>query len=83
MTVLLWIAFGLLIGIIMDLTSVPSKRNLLGASILGILGATLGGLLGNLVLDLPITTFHLIPFLVALVLSITVVCIQRSVSENG
>ena len=83
MNILLWISFGLMIGIIIDLTSSEQKRNIIGAVSIGTLGAMLGGLLGNLLLGLPFDSFHFLPFLTALMVSAGVLSIQRSVSHNS
>ncbi len=83
MNILLWMAFGLMSGILIDLTSAEKNRNILGAITIGVLGATLGGLLGNLLLDLPFTAVHFLPFLTALLGSIGVLGIQRSVPKNN
>lgn len=60
MNLLFWVAFGLITGIVANLLDPrPSEGGAIGAIILGIGGALLGGLLANLVLGIRITGFDL------------------------
>ncbi len=66
MNFLSWILFGLLIGFIAHaITPRASRDSLTGAIVLGILGAFVGGFLGNIILGIQIEEFNLPSFIVA------------------
>lgn len=59
MNLLLWILFGLLVGVIANIIDPSTSRGgVLGSVILGILGSILGGILGNMVFGVGITGFN-------------------------
>lgn len=66
MNVLSWILFGLISGTIANaIDPHPSRGGIIGAIVLGIVGAMVGGFLANLLLSIDITGFNLTSFIVA------------------
>ena len=55
MTIIAWLIFGLVVGIVANsLDPHPASGGLLGAVVLGIVGALVGGFLSNLVFGIGI-----------------------------
>ncbi len=78
MSFLAWVMFGLIAGVIANLLDpYPSKGGLLGAIVLGILGASLGSILGSLMLGTSVTGFNLSSFLIAVGGSLLLLAIPR------
>jgi len=66
MNVLSWVFFGIIIGIIVNvLDDGAGERSFLGASLLGIIGAVLGGFFANLVFGFGVRGFDITAFLLA------------------
>lgn len=79
MNIVFWIIFGLLTGIIANIIDPhPQKGDWLGAMILGILGAILGGFLGNIVFGIGISGFNFPSFAVAVLGSLFLLFISRA-----
>ena len=67
MGILTWIIFGLIAGSIANfLDSNPSQGGLLGSIVLGIVGAVVGGWLGEVLFGVTVTGFNLSSFIVAI-----------------
>jgi len=82
-SVLSWILFGLIIGIVTNFMSEkPSKENLLGTILLGVLGSILGGLIGNLLLQGSIDTFQMVSFFIAATSSFILLLSEKVVSHR-
>lgn len=78
MNFLLWIAFGLIIGIISNIIDpYPSRGGMLGSIILAILGAILGGILGNLVFGIGISGFNFASVAVAALGALLLMFVER------
>jgi uncharacterized membrane protein YeaQ/YmgE (transglycosylase-associated protein family) len=79
MTILAWIVFGLIVGIITHLIDpVKSQGGIFGTILLGIVGALVGGLLANVTLGLSVTGFNFQSFMIAVLGSLLVLFAQRS-----
>ena len=66
MSIISWMLFGLIVGIVANaIDPDPNKSGLLGAILLGIVGALVGGFLSNLLFGASINGFNLTSFLVA------------------
>lgn len=72
MDVIYWIVFGLIAGGIASFIMPGFKGNILGLIILGIIGAVVGGYLGQVFFGVGVTGFNLNSFLVAVAGSLLV-----------
>lgn len=79
MSFLAWIIFGLIIGIIANLIDPhPDRGGIVGAIVLGIAGAVIGGFLGNLVFGIGITGFNFPSLSVAVLGSLFLLFLGRA-----
>lgn len=79
MNLLSWILFGLITGIIANIIDPhPARDGWLGTIILGVLGAILGGFLGNIVFGVGVTGFNVSSFTVAVLGTLLLVFIGRA-----
>ena len=79
MNILSWILFGLVVGIIANaLDPNPNRGGVLGAVLLGIAGALLGGFVANLFFGISVTGFNLTSFLVAIAGSLLLLFLGRA-----
>lgn len=79
MSILSWIVFGLIVGLIAQLLNPnPSKGGILSSAILGIVGAVTGGFVADALLGISITGFNLSSFVIAVAGAIVVVGIQNA-----
>lgn len=70
-------------GILANLISKnPSKENLIGTVLLGILGATLGGLLADLLFKTDLIKFSLSSLIISMAGSFLLLFIDRAVSKK-
>lgn len=73
MNILSWMIFGIIIGTIATILDKKQQEGgALGAILLGIVGAVLGGLLANLLFGTPLGGFNPVALLVAIGGAITV-----------
>ena len=78
MSLLVWIIFGLVVGIIANaLDPRPAYGGILGAIILGILGAVIGGFLGDILLGVGVSGLNLPSFFVAIAGALILLAIGR------
>jgi uncharacterized membrane protein YeaQ/YmgE (transglycosylase-associated protein family) len=78
MNILSWIIFGALAGAITNIIDPhPARGGAIGAIVLGILGALLGGLLANLFFGVTVTGFNLTSFIIAVLGSLLILSVQR------
>lgn len=78
MNILAWIIFGLVVGVIANMLDPrPAQGGMIGAVVLGILGALLGGFLGNIIFGVGFTDFNLSSFIVAVVGSLVLLFVGR------
>lgn len=83
MSLVLWIAFGLIIGIFANIIDpFPGRRGYLGSMILGILGAVLGGLTGNIVFGISISGFNFPSASIAVLGSLLLLFLSRIASPK-
>lgn len=83
MNILLWIVFGLVVGIIANIIDpYPSRGGMLGSIVLGILGAILGGVLGNIVFGISITGFNLPSLAVAVLGALLLMFVERAFGRS-
>lgn len=79
MSIIAWILFGLVTGIAANLIDPhPSSGGALGAVILGVAGAVVGGFISNLLFGVGITGFNLTSFVVAILGAMLMLFIGRA-----
>lgn len=73
MNILSWVLFGLIVGIVANaIDPTPNEGGILGAVLLGIAGALVGGFLANLLFGVSVTGFDIASFIVAVAGSLVV-----------
>ena len=77
MSILYWIIFGLIVGTIANLISPGTSGGLIKSTLLGIVGAIVGGYLGQRFFDVGVTGFNVQSFMVAVAGSLVVILISR------
>lgn len=83
MSVLAWIVFGLIVGIIANvLDPRPAQGGILGAIVLGILGAIVGGFVGNWIFGVEVSGFNFPSFLLAVGGSLLLMFIVRGFTRS-
>ena len=66
MGIIAWIVFGLIVGVIANFIDPrPAKGGIVGAAVLGVIGAVVGGFLSSLFLGVGITGFNLSSIVIA------------------
>lgn len=79
MNILLWILFGLVVGWIANVIDPrPAQGGLLGAIVLGVVGALVGGFLGSLLFGVGVTGFDLPSLIVAVLGALLVLYVGRA-----
>jgi len=81
MTIFYWIIFGLITGSIANFIA-PSSGGIISSIILGIIGAVVGGYLGQRYFDIGITGFNATSFIVSVSGSLVVILISRILSRS-
>lgn len=76
MDLVYWIVFGFIAGFIASLISPHARGGLIGTTILGIIGAVVGGYIGERFFGVGITGFNLTSFVVAVAGSLAVLFIS-------
>ena len=83
MDILAWIVFGLIAGSIANfLDPHTSSGGILGSIVLGIVGALVGGWLGNAIFGVGVSGFNFTSFLVAVAGSLIVLAVGRMLSRG-
>lgn len=79
MNILTWILFGLVVGVIANVIDPnPARGGMFGTILLGVLGALLGGFLGDLIFGVGVTGFNLSSFIVAVIGSLVLLALSRA-----
>ncbi|HZQ29578.1 MAG TPA: GlsB/YeaQ/YmgE family stress response membrane protein [Patescibacteria group bacterium] len=79
MSIIGWMIFGLIAGTIANaIDPRPSSGGIVGAIVLGIVGAMIGGFLANVFLGLDVTGFNLTSFVVAVAGSLLLLFVGRA-----
>jgi len=77
MSILYWIIFGLITGSIANYIGPSSQDGIVGSIILGVIGAVVGGYLGERFFGVGVTGFNVMSFVVAVCGSLFVLFIAR------
>lgn len=79
MNLFTWIVFGLIVGVIANLVDPQMSRGgMLGAVVLGVVGAVVGGYLANMLFGLSISGFDFTSLAIATAGSLLVLLLGRS-----
>lgn len=79
-----WLVFGMIVGIVANMVDpYPNRMGIVGSIVLGIIGAVLGGLVAGLFGLSGVTGFNLYSFIVALIGSLVVLWVGRSLYSPG
>lgn len=79
MDILSWALFGLIAGVVANaIDPAPSQGGVLGAIVLGIVGALVGGFVANVIFGAGITGFNFTSIAVAVVGSLIVLYLGRA-----
>ena len=83
MSIIFWIVFGLIAGAIANsIDSRPSKGGIGGSIALGIVGAVVGGYLGEMFFGVGVTGFNIMSFIVAVAGSLLMLFIGRMLMKG-
>jgi uncharacterized membrane protein YeaQ/YmgE (transglycosylase-associated protein family) len=82
MNIIFWIIFGLIAGGIANFLSPDSRGGIIGSIFLGIIGAVVGGYLGETFFGVGVTGFNLSSFVVAIAGSLLVLYIAKLLTQK-
>lgn len=82
MSLIYWIVFGLIAGVITSFIVPGSQGGLIGLIILGVIGAVVGGYLGQLFFGVGVSGFNLNSFIVAVLGSILVLFLSNMLMKK-
>lgn len=82
MSILYWVLFGLIVGFIANFIGPVSRGGIFGSIILGIVGAIVGGYLGQRFFGVGVTGFNLMSFVVAVAGALLVLLIGKLLMRN-
>lgn len=83
MNIFAWVIFGLVAGVIANILDPrPAQGGVLGAIVLGVAGALIGGFIANLFFGLEITGFNISSFVIAVLGSLVLLYIGRAVRRS-
>lgn len=77
MTIIVWIVFGLIAGSIANFLAPTFPGGLMGSVVLGILGAVVGGYIGQRFFGVGVTGFNLMSLVVAVAGALLVLLVTR------
>lgn len=82
LNVLAWLIFGTIVGLVANfIDSEPAEGGLVGAIILGILGALVGGFFGNLIFGVGVSGFNLSSLVIATIGSLILMFVGRRLTR--
>lgn len=82
MTIIYWIVFGLVVGVLANFIMPDFRGGILGTIVLGIVGAVVGGYLGQMFFGTGVTGFNLMSIVVATVGAVLVLFLGRLLMRN-
>lgn len=82
MSILTWIVFGLIVGVLANFIDPrPAKGGIIGSIVLGIVGAIVGGFLGNAFFGIGVSGFNFSSFIVAVAGALLMLYVGRMLSR--
>lgn len=79
MNILSWMLFGLIVGIVANaIDPTPNEGGVLGAILLGVAGALVGGFLANMLFGMGVAGFDITSFMIAVAGSLVVLFGSRA-----
>jgi uncharacterized membrane protein YeaQ/YmgE (transglycosylase-associated protein family) len=82
MSLLAWIVFGIVVGVIANaIDPEPTRGGIVGALVLGVLGALVGGFLASALIGIGVSGFNLTSLVVAIGGSLLLLFIGRALSR--
>ncbi len=79
MDLLAWIIFGLITGVVANaIDPHPSSGGVVGAIVLGVVGAVIGGFIANLTFGVGVTGFNVTSFAVAILGALLLLYVGRA-----
>jgi len=82
MTILSWMLFGLVVGVVANaIDPYPSRGGLLGSIVLGIVGALLGGFVSDLLFGVGITGFNFTSLVISIAGALLLLFIDRALTR--
>lgn len=82
MTILAWVLFGLIVGVVANAIDPREEEGgILGAVVLGIVGALVGGFLGNIIFGVGITGFDFQSLAIAVLGSLLLLFVGRTLTR--
>lgn len=79
MSIIAWVVFGLIAGVVANMIDPgESSGGWLGAIVLGVVGAVVGGFVANLLFGLSVTGFNFQSFAIAVLGSLLLLMLQRA-----
>ena len=82
MDLIAWVVFGLVVGVIANsIDPEPTRGGVIGAVVLGVLGAMVGGFLASAILGIGISGFNLASLVVAIGGSLLLLYLGRAIGK--
>lgn len=75
--IIYWMVFGLVVGSLTNFIVNGSRRGIAGSIFLGLLGAVVGGYLGQMFFDVGVTGFNILSFVLAIAGALVVILIDN------
>lgn len=82
MSILVWVVFGLVVGIIANaIDPEPSRGGVIGALVLGVVGALVGGFIASALIGIGISGFNLTSVVIAVLGSLLLLLVGRAMRK--
>lgn len=82
MNILYWIVFGFIAGSVANYITPNAQGGFVGTVFLGIIGAIIGGYIGEKIFNVGVTGFNLVSLIVAVLGSVLVIYLSRMLLKN-
>ena len=82
MDIVYWVVFGLIAGSVANFISPTGRGGIVASIILGIIGAIVGGFIGQMFFGVGVTGFNLSSFALAVIGSLVVIFVGNLITRN-